>query len=118
MSFTPPLGDATSSTKGIIRLTGDLSGTASSPTVPGLASKANTVHTHSATDITSGSFGHGTLPAGTTLTVVKSAGVWPARPTSRNDIIVQWKGPDPSPNIVSSGTGGMLDNVDIRLITP
>jgi len=39
MSFTPPIGDATSSTKGVVRLTGDLSGTASSPTVPGLASK-------------------------------------------------------------------------------
>ena len=33
--------DATASTKGIIQLTGDLSGSASSPTVPGLASKAD-----------------------------------------------------------------------------
>lgn len=57
------------------------------------------------------------LPAGATLTVIKS-GTWPARPTSRADIIVQWKGADPSPSIVSSGTGGMLDNVDIRLVTP
>lgn len=57
------------------------------------------------------------LPAGSTITVLKSAGVWPARPTSRTDIIVAWKGPDPSPSIVSSGTGGMLDNVDYRLIT-
>ena len=57
------------------------------------------------------------LPAGATLTVIKS-GTWPARPTSRSDIIVQWKGADPSPTIVSSGTGGMLDNVDIRLVTP
>lgn len=31
--------DATSSTKGIVRLTGDLGGTADSPTVPGLANK-------------------------------------------------------------------------------
>ena len=58
------------------------------------------------------------LPAGTTLTVVKSGGTWPARPTSRTDIVVQWKGADPSPAIVPSGTGGMLDNVDIRFITP
>ncbi|MGB4761741.1 MAG: hypothetical protein WBP12_00090 [Candidatus Saccharimonas sp.] len=58
------------------------------------------------------------IPAGTTLTVTKSAGVWPARPTSRTDIVVQWKGPDPSPSIVSSGTAGMLDNVDIRFVTP
>jgi hypothetical protein len=33
--------DATASTKGIIRLTGDLGGTADSPTVPGLALKAD-----------------------------------------------------------------------------
>ena len=58
------------------------------------------------------------LPAGATLTVQKSGGVWPARPTSRSDVTVQWKGPDPSPSIVSSGTGGMLNNVDIRLVTP
>lgn len=58
------------------------------------------------------------LPAGTTLTVSKSGGTWPARPTSRTDIIVQWKGADPSPSIVSSGTGGMMDNVDIRFVTP
>jgi hypothetical protein len=58
------------------------------------------------------------LPAGTTLTVAKSGSTWPARPTSRTDIIVQWKGADPSPAIVSSGTGGMLDNVDIRFVTP
>jgi len=58
------------------------------------------------------------IPAGSTITVAKSAGTWPARPTSRNDVVVQWKGPDPSPSIVSSGTGGMLDNVDIRFVTP
>lgn len=33
--------DASASTKGILRLTGDLGGTATSPTVPGLAAKAN-----------------------------------------------------------------------------
>jgi hypothetical protein len=118
MSFTPPVGDATSSTKGIVRLTGDLGGTAASPTVPGLSGKANSSHTHAASDIISGTVSYALMPASTTLTVVKSAGVWPARPTSRSDIVVQWKGPDPSPSIVSSGTGGMLDNVDIRLITP
>lgn len=58
------------------------------------------------------------LPAGTTLTVIKSGSTWPVRPTSRNDIIVAWKGADPSPPIVSSGTGGMLNNVDYRLVTP
>lgn len=58
------------------------------------------------------------MPAGMTITVLKSAGTWPARPTSRSDIIVAWKGADPSPAIVASGTGGMLDNVDYRLVTP
>jgi hypothetical protein len=58
------------------------------------------------------------LPAGSTLTVNKTTGTWPARPTARTDITVQWRGPDPSPAIVSSGTGGMLDNVDVRLVTP
>lgn len=65
-----------------------------------------------------GSVTYADLPASTTLTVLKSGGTWPARPTSRTDIVVQWKGPDPSPVIVSTGTGGMIDDVDIRLITP
>lgn len=34
MSFTPPVGAATASTRGIIKLTGDLGGAADSPTVP------------------------------------------------------------------------------------
>ena len=160
--------DATTGSKGIIQLAGDLAGTAAAPTVPGLAGKANTSHTHAiadttglqtaldgkqatgsyaaavhahviadttglqtalngkalsshthdAGDVTSGTFAYALLPTGTTLTVAKAAGVWPARPTSRTDVIVQWKGPDPSPSIVSSGTGGMMDNVDIRMITP
>ncbi len=35
--------EATSATKGIIQLTGDLGGTAAAPTVPGLANKENTI---------------------------------------------------------------------------
>lgn len=58
------------------------------------------------------------LPAGMTITIVKSGGVWPARYSSRSDLIFAWKGPDPSPPIVSSGTAGMLNNVDYRLVTP
>lgn len=58
------------------------------------------------------------LPAGTTLTVLKDPTTgWPSRPTARADLIVQWKGADPSPSIVSSGTGGMLNNVDVRFVT-
>ena len=44
--------DATPTVKGILQLAGDLSGTAASPTVPGLAGKANTSHTHAESDIT------------------------------------------------------------------
>lgn len=44
--------DATTSTKGILQLAGDLAGTAIAPTVPGLADKAATVHTHGSTQIT------------------------------------------------------------------
>lgn len=58
------------------------------------------------------------LPAGSVLVVAKSGGTWPARPTSRADLVVFWKGADPSPSIVSSGTGGMRDGVDVRLVMP
>ena len=43
--------DATTSTKGKVRLAGDLGGTADAPTVPGLSGKANTSHTHVPADI-------------------------------------------------------------------
>jgi len=49
------LPDATTSTKGIVQLAGDLAGTAASPTVPGLAGKANSSVTISAgTGLTGG----------------------------------------------------------------
>lgn len=47
----PPAPDADATTKGILQLAGDLGGTAASPTVPGLAGKANASHTHVATDV-------------------------------------------------------------------
>jgi hypothetical protein len=80
-----------------------------------------------------------TVPPGATFTVRKDpvTGFWPAsydgagapvytggsasagvRPTNRTDVYVIWKGADPSPAIVSSGTAGMLNNVDSRLVTP
>jgi hypothetical protein len=43
--------DADASTKGKVQLTGDLGGTAASPTVPGLSGKASTSHTHSHTGL-------------------------------------------------------------------
>lgn len=39
MSFIPPIGAATSSTRGLVKLAGDLAGTADTPTVPGLSAK-------------------------------------------------------------------------------
>ena len=62
--------DATNSVKGILQLTGDLGGTAASPTVPGLASKANTSHIHAGTDITTGTVDIARLPTGTTGSTV------------------------------------------------
>jgi hypothetical protein len=47
------------------------------------------------------------LPAGSKMTVRKSGGVWGPRPTTRTDIIVEWIGTNPSPPIVTTGTGGM-----------
>jgi hypothetical protein len=60
------------------------------------------------------------LPAYMTLVVKKNGATWPGPPTLRSDIIIIWKGADPSPPIVSVrtlGTPGMLDNVDLRMIT-
>lgn len=48
---TGSVADASTTTKGIVQLTGDLAGTASSPTVPGLANKAALSHTHSISDV-------------------------------------------------------------------
>lgn len=69
------------------------------------------------------SIGIADLPSGSTITVYKHPTTgWPARPTSRTDIHVVWKGADPSPSIVTSGTGGMHDNTnnygDTRFVTP
>lgn len=61
--------------------------------------------------------GYPGLPAGVIIGVHKQGTTWPARPTTRTDLIVRWIGPDPSPPIVASGTGGMLDNVDLRSVT-
>lgn len=41
---------------------------------------------------------------------------WGARPTNRPDVVVFWIGPDPDPTGVDSGTGGMLNNKDIRIV--
>lgn len=43
--------DATTTAKGIVQLAGDLGGTAASPTVPGLAAKANQATTYTKTEV-------------------------------------------------------------------
>lgn len=58
--------DATTSSKGIVQLAGDLGGTALAPTVPGLTSKADTATTISAG---TGLIGGGDLSASRTLSV-------------------------------------------------
>lgn len=67
-SGAPP--DATTSQKGIVRLAGDLAGTAGNPTVPGLAGKADSDHTHAAADIGSGTLAIARIPTGTTSSTV------------------------------------------------
>lgn len=51
LTANPP-PDATTAAKGLVRLAGDLAGTADAPTVPGLAGKADTGHTHTLADVT------------------------------------------------------------------
>lgn len=66
-----------------------------------------------------GTGGGGTPTGGGAVQFVRKTGsTWPARPTASTDVIVLWIGADPSPTIVASGTGGMLDNIDIRMVTP
>ena len=53
LTANPPSSpDATALTKGIVRLAGDLGGTADAPSVPGLSDKADADHTHTLVDIT------------------------------------------------------------------
>ncbi len=76
------------------------------------------------TGSTGGTTGGTTTPApapnsgGMVQFVRKNGSTWPARPTADGNVVVLWIGADPSPAIAASGTAGMRDNVDIRMVTP
>lgn len=53
MAYSPPPAGATNSTRGLLRLAGDLAGTADTPTVPGLASKLDSSQKGAASGVAS-----------------------------------------------------------------
>lgn len=67
--------DATTSTKGIVQLTGDLSGTASAPTVPGLAAKEPAITAGTTTQYWRGDKTWQTLPTAPVTSVNSQIGV-------------------------------------------
>lgn len=62
--------------------------------------------------------GTGATPTGAVIAVYKPAGgSWPARPSASSSVTYLWVGDDPSPPIVTSGTGGMRSGIDLRAVT-
>lgn len=70
MSYTPPIGAATTTSRGIVKLAGDLAGNADLPTVPGLAAKAGAAITIQGSSSLSGG---GDLTANRTLSLVNDS---------------------------------------------
>lgn len=104
MSYRPPVGAATSTTRGIIKLTGDFSGTADSPTVPALSSKMNSSLKGAANGVASLSAAGVAVLAeaapGTVFDVEYDGVNWSyagatvvARPTNRTDLVMQCVNP-------------------------
>lgn len=99
--------DATTSVKGIIQLSGDLGGTASSPLVPGLSGKADSVHTHTIAQLTDLMAELRKVDA----VAFYSSGTYPLRNSVTSDALrrVRWVGPTPPP----IGGGYAVDDLDI-----
>jgi hypothetical protein len=101
MSYTPPVGAATTVTKGVVKLAGDLGGTADLPTVPNklstsLKGAANGVASLNA----SGTGVLGEAIPGTVFEVLWDGSDWTyagvvvtARPTARTDLVMQCVNP-------------------------
>lgn len=56
---------------------------------------------------------------GMTITISKNGATWPGVPTARADVVIIWKGADPSPPVVANrtiGQPGLLNNVDFRVV--
>jgi len=104
MSFKPPVAGATSTTRGLVKLTGDFSGTADSPTVPSLSTKLATAQRGAANGVASlNASGFGLLAEmvpGTVFEVIYDGANWSyaganvtSRPTSRTDLVMQCVNP-------------------------
>lgn len=104
MSFVPPVSGASSTTRGTVKLAGDLSGTADVPSVPGLSAKISTSQKGAANGVASlGSSGFALLSeaaAGTVFEVIYDGTDWryagaviSARPTNRTDLVMQCVNP-------------------------
>ena len=100
MSFTPPIGGATTTSKGIVKLAGDLAGSADSPTVPSLSTKLNTSQRGAASGVasldTNGVAVLAEAIPGTVFEVVYNGTDWlyagtvvTSRPTNRTDLVMQ-----------------------------
>jgi len=99
------VNDASTGAKGIVQLAGDLGGTATSPTVPGLANKADTSYVN-------------TQLRSTEAVIIYNSGSssYPVRSTATADTLrpVRWRGP------VAPTIGGAyaVDGLDIWEMTP
>lgn len=92
--------DATASAKGAVQLAGDLGGSASAPTVPGLAGKQDASAQHTLAQLAPGA----AVVIDYYKAVFGAANAWPAtRPTNRTDLDVTWRGPSDPGNIMLVG---------------